>query len=351
MNNEQNKEDVIDLRDIWMRIAKRKKWFFIAWPITFVISSLIIICVPRTYSTNTVLAPEMNIPTTGGSLSDIASSFGFDIGNRTSTDAIYPSLYPDLMEDNGFIYNMFDIRVKSADGVIDTTLYAYHRYFMETPWWTKAMGKLKGLLPKPKDAQSMASGNEAFSPYRLSKKDDAIMNAIRKSISISVDKKNDVITISTEAQDPLICKTVADSVRQRLQDFITNYRTKKARNDVEYYAKLTADAKADYERVRQTYSSYADANMDVILQSYKSKTEDLENDMQLKYNVYTSMQSQLQAARAKLRENTPAFTVLKGAAVPSKATGPKRMVFVMGMLAFVSVIIIIFSLKDLILRK
>lgn len=351
MDREQNKEDVIDLREVWVSIKKRKKLFFIAWPITLVLSSLIIICVPRTYSTNTVLAPEMNIPTSGGSLSDIASSFGIDIGNRTSTDAIYPSLYPDLMEDNGFIYSLFNIRVKSVDGAIDTTLYAYKRYFTKYPWWSVAMNKLKGLLPKPKEQQGKASTNEAFNPYRLSKTDDAVMGAIRKDISISVDKKNDVITISTEAQDPFICKTIADSVRQHLQEFITTYRTKKARNDVDYYTKLTADAKADYERVRQTYSSYADANMDVVLESYKSKTEDLENDMQLKYNSYTALQTQLQAARAKLRENTPAFTLLKGAAVPIKASGPKRMVFILGVLMMVTLIIIIISAKDLIMRN
>lgn len=164
MDKEQNKEDVIDLREVWASIKKRKKWFFIAWPVTLVLSSFIIICVPRTYSTNTVLAPEINIPTSGGSLSDIASSFGIDLGNRTSTDAIYPSLYPDLMEDNGFIYSLFNIRVKSADGVIDTTLYAYKRYFTKSPWWTMALSKLKGLLPKPKEAQGKANGNEAFNP-------------------------------------------------------------------------------------------------------------------------------------------------------------------------------------------
>lgn len=351
MNNEQNKEGIIDLREVWEKIAKRKKWYFIAWPITFALSTFIIFCVPRTYSTTTVLAPEMNIPTSGGSLSDIASSFGIDLGNRTSTDAIYPSLYPDLMDDNGFIYSLFNIRVKSADGVIDTTLYAYKRYFTKSPWWSVAMYKLKGLLPKPKEVQGKANGKDAFNPYHLSKEDDAIMGAIRQNIGISVDKKNDVITISTEAQDPLICKTIADSVRQRLQEFITNYRTKKARNDVDYYAKLTADAKADYERIRQTYSSYADANMDVILESYKSKTEDLENDMQLKYNTYTSLQTQLQAARAKLRENTPAFTLLKGADVPTKPTGPKRMIFILGMMVMVTIVITIISAKDIILRN
>ena len=54
--------------------------------------------------------------------------------------------------------------------------------------------------------------------------------------------------------------------------------------------------------------------------------------MQLKYNAYTAMTTQYQAAKAKVQERTPAFTVVKGAAVPIKAAKPKRMLFVLGML-------------------
>jgi len=57
----------------------------------------------------------------------------------------------------------------------------------------------------------------------------------------------------------------------------------------------------------------------------------LENDMQLKFNTYTAMQTQLQQAKAKVQERTPAFTLLKGASVPIKPSGPKRMIFVLGM--------------------
>lgn len=42
--------------------------------------------------------------------------------------------------------------------------------------------------------------------------------------------------------------------------------------------------------------------------------------------------TQYQAANAKVQERTPAFTVIKGAAVPVKPAGPKRMLFVFGML-------------------
>jgi uncharacterized protein involved in exopolysaccharide biosynthesis len=38
------------------------------------------------------------------------------------------------------------------------------------------------------------------------------------------------------------------------------------------------------------------------------------------------------AAKAKIQERTPAFTVIKGASVPVKPSKPKRMVFVALML-------------------
>ena len=148
------------------------------------------------------------------------------------------------------------------------------------------------------------------------------------------------------AQDPLICKTVADSLTTRLQNFITDYRTSKARVDVEYYKKLTAEAKQEYERARQRYGSYADANMDIVLESYRAKRDDLENEMQLKFNAYSTMNTQLQAAMAKVQERTPAFTVVKGAAVPVKPAGPKRMIFVAGMLFLAFIGTIVYILKE-----
>ena len=40
----------------------------------------------------------------------------------------------------------------------------------------------------------------------------------------------------------------------------------------------------------------------------------------------------IDAAKAKVQERTPVFTVVQGAAVPIKASNPKRMLFVLGML-------------------
>ena len=70
------------------------------------------------YTTDVKLAPELGINSSVSTLSSIASSFGFDIGDLKTNDAITPLLYPDLMEDNGFVYSLFDIKVQTKDGTI-----------------------------------------------------------------------------------------------------------------------------------------------------------------------------------------------------------------------------------------
>lgn len=332
MEEKEKKEmETIDLRVIFSKIWAKKKIYYIVLPIVFILSCAYILCIPRTYTSSLSLAPEMNNSSNlGGTIGSLASSFGIDLGSMETTDAINPMLYPDLMEDNGFVVGLFNIKVATADGSLKCSYFDYLSKHQEYPFWAKIIGSIKKLFPKEEEVK--AKGGAKMNPYMLSKKQNDVASSIRKNISISIDKKTAVITISTEAQDPLICKTLADSVKERLQIFITNYRTSKARVDEQYYKRLTSEAKSDYEKSRQLYGSYADANTDVILTSMRAKQEDLENDMQLKYNAYTAMTTQYQAAKAKVQERTPAFTVVKGAAVPIKAAKPKRMLFVLGML-------------------
>ena len=79
---------------------------------------------------------------------------------------------------------------------------------------------------------------------------------------------------------------------------------------------------------------------------YKSKEADLENEMQLKYNIYTAMNTQMQAAAAKLQEATPAFTIIQSASVPIKPAGPKRTFIALAM-----TMLVFFGLSIRILAK
>lgn len=318
--------------ELWKKILSKKRMFFILWVVTFVLSSFYILCVPRYYITNVKLAPELGGEMgLGGALGGIASSFGFNLGEMQSGDAIYPTLYPDLMEDNAFVTRMFDVHVKSADGEIDTDYYTYLRKHQKAPWWSKATSWLSKKLTFKKKKNG-AGSESTFDPYHLSEDDNNVANAIRGNITISFNEKTGVILINTRAQDPLICKTLADTMQVYLQKYITEYRTKKSRVDADHYAELCKESFAEYDKARRTYAAYADANSNAIRLDIATRISDLENDMQQKYNNYTAFQTQYQVANSKVQERTPAFTTIKGAEVPVRHAGPKRMLFVALML-------------------
>ena len=93
------------------------------------------------------------------------------------------------------------------------------------------------------------------------------------------------------------------------------------------------EAKQDYEKARQRYGSMADANTKVALKSLELKLEDMENDLQLRYNAYTTVNTQMQASKAKVQERTPAFTIVQEASVPIKhSSRPKVVTLIIWML-------------------
>ena len=322
-----NKAKVIDV-DLIVKIVLRKKRFIIInLTIVFFVSCIIILSVPRYYTCEVKLAPETSNMPSGGSLNSLASSFGLDIASKLSNDdAISPELYPDLMKSTNFMVSLFPIKIITKDGKIHTNYYDYLKSYQKYPWWNYGLLFIKNIFST--DSVSSFKGNDSVNPFLLSKMQTDMVNFMEGNISCKVDKKTNVISITVEDQDPLVCATIADSVRVRLQLFITNYRTNKARNDLNFSQKLYNDSKREYERSRQLYAAYSDANQNIVLESFISKKEDLENDMQLKFNAYSTIVNQLQAAKAKVQERTPAFTVLQCASVPIKPAGPKRMLFV-----------------------
>jgi capsule polysaccharide export protein KpsE/RkpR len=289
------------------------------------------------------MVPEIDNQGATSTLGSIASSFGLDISDAQNADAITPMIYPDLMEDNGFVANLLSVQVISHDNRLKTTYFDYLLHYQKQPWWNK----ISNIFTR-KDSLKV---RQQFDPYHPNKKEDDILQIAKKNIKIDVDKKTGEVTVTASDQDPLICKTIAEAARSKLQVFITKYRTKKAKFDFEHYKKIAEESRASYETIRRQYGQFSDANTDVVLQSVKSKEEDIENEMQLKYNAYTAAVTQMEVYRAKLQAQTPSFTLIKGASVPIKPIKPKRMLFVLLWFIIAFIGVSIYVLRDIILPK
>lgn len=330
----QKKGGRIDISKIISKGWENKKLFLKVWIITFVLSCVWILPKPRYYTTEVSLAPESNDMKAGGSFASLASNFGVSLGN-SSSDAIYPQLYPDLFKSTEFLVELLDVHVTTIDGNVDTDYYTYLKNEQKQNLLLYPVNQLKNWIKSMVgDEEPSIPGKDGrrFDPFRLSKRDTEILGTVGGNIKCTYSKTTDVITINVTDQDPLVSAAMADSVMAHLQVFITDYRTKKSRIDYEHYKNLTDNARMAYEQSRREFAEYADSHQDVFMQSVKTKMESLENEMQLKFNVYTALNTRLEAAQAKVQENTPVFTTLKNATVPVKPAGPKRMIFVAAML-------------------
>lgn len=336
---QKHNEQIIDLAKIARTLWAKRRKFYKVWAWTFILSCIWVFPKPRYYTCEVKLAPEISGEDMGGGLSNIASSFGFNLGGMAGQDAIYPELYPELFESPEFIVGLYGIDVTTKDGEISTDYFTYIKSHQKKnpltfPFaWVKS--KITGLF-ETEDTTSRGDVKSGINPFMMNLKDYNLMQSIMKNISCSVDKKTSVITIGVQDQDPLVCATMADSIKEHLQNFITRYRTCKAKEDVAHYQQMRDSAEAEYLVAMQAYSRYSDTHMDIALQSFQSERDKLENDMMLKQNSLGALETQLQNTKVKLQEKTPAFTTLKSATVPVKPAGPKRMFFVLGMLILVT---------------
>lgn len=333
-------EKEIDLLELAMKLWHNKKKICIWCFIGAVFGLVIAFSIPREYNSSATLAPETgnNSGKMGGSLGAMAAMVGISGAQQMGSDAVNPLLYPDVVGSVPFLYGLFDVQVEDIKAEKRMTVQQYMEDEMRSPWWSAILGapfKLIGLLRSSDDDED---ANEETRAFRLTKDEMDIVEALSKRITASVDQKTAVITISVTMQDPMVTAMLADTVVNRLQEFITNYRTNKARKDLEYAETLNQEAKDNYYKAQQAYADYLDRNNGLILHSASTTRERMQNEATLAFNLYNQTAQQVQMAKAKVQENTPVYAIVSPPTVPIKPSAPRKALILVGFvfLAFVA---------------
>ena len=265
-----------------------------------------------------------------GGLASLASSFLGSGSLGSSPDALNAALSSEIVSSTPFLLELFDTRVQTLDGKLDTTLVAYLDE-QRGSWMGAvlaapgmAIGFIKELFAEEPDTVA------TLNPFQLTQKESKKVEALRKNILAEIDKKTGITTLSVTLQDPKVTAMVADSVVTKLQQYIINYRIAKAKEDCAYLEQLYKERQQEYYDAQQRYARYVDANKSLVLQSVRTEQERLQNDMNLAFQVYSQVAQQLQLARAKIQEEKPVFAVVEPATVPLQPSGTSRKVILVG---------------------
>ena len=306
----------------------KKKTMIIKWCIAGAIVGLVVgFSIPKTYSSSVSLAPETQQKTSSG-VSSIASMMGVNINN--SVDAISVEMFPDVVHSTPFIVELFDLPVQFQwkGEMVNTTLLDYMLEYQKSPWWTpvmnfpfKALGWVMSLV-RPEEEDEGVAG--LLDPSNLPKKEREVVKFFAANIMVNVDKKTFKTQMSLEMQDPQVVATVMNAVVENLKTYMSDYRTSKARQDVENLTQICAERKADYYVAQQAYAKYIDANKSVILQSAQAERERLQQEMNLAYQVYSQVATQLEGSRIQVQQAKPVFVIIDPVVVPLVRTAPSK---------------------------
>ena len=343
-NNYHDEEIEIDLMDLLRKVIGIRKKIYKAAGIGLVIGVIVAISIPKQYTVEVALSPEMG-NNKGAGLSGLAASFlGSGVTMGDGTDALNASLSADIVSSTPFLLELSNMKVP-VSGSEEISLSSYLNE-ESSPWWGyvigfpgMVIGGVKSLFTENED-ESISSDKASRGTIELSKKESQKIESLKRKIVASVDKKTSMTTVSVTLQSPKVAAVVADSVVKKLQEYIIDYRTSKSKEDCLYLEKLFKERQQEYYEAQRKYADYMDSHDNIILQSVRTEQERLQNDMSLAYQIYSQVAGQLQVARAKVQEEKPVFAVVEPAVVPLYPSGTSRKVYVL-VFVFLSVCIVI----------
>lgn len=309
---------------------------------------------PNEYSSNAKLLPELDSKSSGagglGGLKSLAGLAGVDLGGSGSgSEAIRPDLYPNIVQSAPLLQEVLKAKIYSTK----------HK-----KWQTV----LDFLSEKQDSAPIDFGGNDndeeetdsklekvpesALSAdlIKLNKKEQAAIKKLRASVVLEIDKKSGVISLTTKLTNAVAAANITSLIQHYLTKYVTDYRTQKARKELAFLEQRLNESRARYDQALFTLSAYRDQNMNLFLNVAKDREKKLQYEVDMAYNLYTTISGQYEESKVKLHRETPVFKVLEPAQVAVIKDGPKRSLITIGFMfvgIFFSLIYVFFKTVNL----
>lgn len=323
-----NSQQEIDLMELFQKLWRKRYFLLKCAGISALVGLIIAFSLPKEYETKAKLAPESSDLSKGmGSLGGLAAMAGINLKQGVGSDAISPELYPDVVKSTPFLLELFPIQVTTKNKQITMSLYDYILDHQRKAWWSymtdvpfKMIGWIMGLFSEKQEKK-----NDVIDAYHLTPEQFGVIAKLKRLLVVKIDTKTSTLEVSVRMQDPLISADMACIVMEKLQQYMTDYRIHKVKQDMEYTQKVYGEAQDAYYKAQKAYAAFEDANKNIISASYRTEQERLKNEMTLTFNVYNSLAQKLEQDKLRVQEETPVYTIIEPPTVPLGAVSPNKL--------------------------
>lgn len=291
----------------------------------------------------------LNLPSGGGgNMSAVA----------TGRAPLPVTLYPRIVSSTDFQKELIYTELEFSTLDTTLTLYDYFHNYMEPSLRTKVytlVGNMTIYLPMTvlswaktfardskdlifslwEDEESgdttMAEEVEVEQDERLqsvTSEEKAVMEWL--TLKIGLTSGGGILEITTSLPDPKAAALVNAKLVEYIQDYIREYRIKKAQQNLEDTLERYELAKDRYEEAQYELAEYRDENINISRETASIEEDRLSNEASLRFNIYNSVAQEVEQARMILQQQIPVFNPLEKPDVPtspSSGSSPLLLVF------------------------
>lgn len=327
----EERELTIDFTALW-RVIINGKWFIVLIGMFFTtVGSVVVFNQPNEYTSNASVMPELESSSSGGlsKFAGLASLAGVDLSSISSSDAIRPDLYPSVINNTSFFLFLLNQEVKTSENKREKFLDFYIRtYELEED----TISNQKGLISKFKEMLGFHSQDlfirqdSTEELIYMPEFKGEIIEDLKEKIIANMDKKTGIIGVSVELPDPVTAAFVAKISMNYLTDFVTNYRTEKTRQDLDFLGRQLGEARGKYYNTQSKKAQYSDQfqSPTIRLQSADVQRERIEADYRVSSSFYSQLLQQYETAKMELQKQTPVFKALEQPVIPYEKSRPRR---------------------------
>lgn len=327
-------DDEIDLIAFAKTLWNGKKTVIKSIIFCGIIGLCVAILSPKEYTSSTVMVPQLGKSSSKlGGLSSLAAMAGFNLDNLGGAgETLSPMVYPQIVGSVPFQLELMNAPFSFSEVDHPVSIYEYYTEIKKPGILTtvkKYTIGLPGLLLKmfKSDSEGHKAGSEKL--IALTEEQEEIRKLLVEKISLNVNSKEGYLTLTSNFPEPALAAEVAQYARELLQKYITQLKVEKASEQLNFIRDRYHEKKKEFEKAQINLARFRDQNKNVSLALAKTEEERLQSEYSIAFNVYSELAKQLEQAQIQVKEETPVFSVLAPAVVPTEKTKPKKAMILM----------------------
>ena len=329
-------DDEIDLKEILVKIWRKRKFILICTLISFLLGIFIAITSPVAYKASSTFVPQTG-QKGGGNLGGLASMMGVNLGSSMTGESLSPSVYPQIVKSVPFCREVMSTPITVKKSAQPITLYEYYtnkayqnvgllstikKYTLGLPGLILSSGKSE------KDVAQNYTDTITGKVISLTKKEREVIDIIQKGTQLESNTKDGYITLGYTFPEPEAVALIAENMYATLEKYVKDFKAQKQLDNLQFVEASYQDARKDFLQKQASLASFQDANRDLISAMARTSERRLSSEYDVAFTVYNELAKQREQAKLAVKESTPVLTVINPVVVPNQKSAPKKAMIV-----------------------